>query len=532
MFDVWSRIVASLVCSVLFCVATLQSVGALQQSGYKGGVYLDWLKKKENLFFNRLWVWALCLALTSAVTVLCFSFLGTVWALVVSSVPFFLLCGLFIFSDRKFALKVPVKRTKRFQRLFVAYWFIVAVFCYIFIAVLAFLAQWNGSPFYALIAFVPFCATPVVLPLLLCLANAIISVFENAHNEKFVKRAGQVLDETDIIRVAVVGSYGKTSVKNILNTILSTKYDVVATPASYNTPMGLALTVTAPDFAKKQVFIAEMGARKKGDVKELCTMVKPQYAVLTGICEQHIATFGSLENVWMEKSEILRSGALVVCGDGLRSAVEKDGLQDNARFVKDTLLKDVRLQATETSFVLCLDGKEIPVASPLLGESAVENIALAVTLAKEMGLTADEIVTGVKNLAPVEHRLQLIRSGDVYILDDGYNCNPLGAAVAIRALCRFLGRKCIVTPGIVECGILEEQTNANLGAEIAKAKPDLVILVGDTLVASVKKGYLDANGDEMKLQTVKTLQDAQNVLAAWLTAGDAVLFLNDLPDVY
>ena len=532
MFDVWSRMIASLVCSVLFCVATLQSVGALQQSGYKGSVYVSWLRKKENLFFNRLWVWALCLALVSAVTTLCFSFLGTVAALAVSAIPFSLLCGLFIFSDRKFALKVPVKRTKRLQRLFVAYWFIVAVFCYIFIAVLAFLAKWNGSPFYALIAFVPFCATPVLLPLLLCLANAIMSIFENAHNQKFIKRAGQVLDETNIIRVGVVGSYGKTSVKNILNTILSEKYDVVATPASYNTPMGVALTVTAPDFAKKQVFIAEMGARKTGDVKELCAMVKPQYAVFTGVCEQHIATFGSIENVWAEKSEILRSGATVVCGGTLRAAVEKDGLQDHARFVEDTLFKDVHLQATKTQFVLCLDGKEIPVACSLLGESALENIALAVALAKEMGLTAEEIIKGIEKLTPIEHRLQLIRSGDVYILDDGYNCNPLGAAVAIKALCRFSGRKCIVTPGIVECGILEEQTNADLGAKIAKANLDLVILVGETLVTSVKNGYITAGGDGANLQVVKTLKDAQNVLAAWLTAGDAVLFLNDLPDVY
>ena len=532
MFDVWSRIAASLICSVIFCVATVQSVGALQQGGYKGSAYLRWLKKKENLLFNRLWVWALTLALVSAVSTLCFSFLGTIGALAVSSVPFFALCGLFILSDRKFALKVPVKRTPRLQRLFVVYLFIVAVFCYILIAVLTFLAKWNGSPFYALIAYVPFSVTPMLLPLLLCLANSIISVFENAHNKKFIKRAGQVLDESDILRVAVVGSYGKTSVKNILNSILSVKYDVVATPASYNTPIGVALTVTSPEFSKKQLFIAEMGARKAGDIKELCAIVKPQYAVFTGVCEQHIATFGSLENVWAEKSEILRCGAKVVCGKGLQAAVEKDCLSEHACFADDTLIKDVRLQATQTEFFLCLGGKEIPVCTPLLGEGAVENIALAVTLAVKLGLSAEEIAKGVQNLVPVEHRLQLLRSGDVYILDDGYNCNPLGAKAALKALGRFSGRKCVVTPGIVECGVLEEKTNAELGAEIAKLELDLVILVGDTLVAAVKNGYLAAGGSAEKVRTVNTLQKAQDELSKWLCAGDAVLFLNDLPDVY
>jgi UDP-N-acetylmuramyl pentapeptide synthase len=117
-------------------------------------------------------------------------------------------------------------------------------------------------------------------------------------------------------------------------------------------------------------------------------------------------------------------------------------------------------------------------------------------------------------------------------LDDGYNCNERGAKAAIDALCRFTGRKCIVTPGIVECGVLEEQTNAHLGAEIAKANLDLVILVGETLVTSVKNGYVSGGGNAEKLRTVKTLALAQETLKGWLCAGDAVLFLNDLPDVY
>ena len=532
MDNVWLRIATSIVCSVIFCVATVQSVGAMQQSGYKGGVFMRWLKRKDNLFFNRLWVWALCLALASTLTALCFSFLGTTGALALSSAPFFLLCGLFVLADKKYALKVPVKRTPRFQRLFVVYFFFVAVFCYVFIALLTFLSKWNGSQIYALIAYAPFSATPMALPLLLCLANAVTGIFENARNKKFVKRAGQVLSETDNLRVAVVGSYGKTSVKNILKTILSVKYDVAATAASYNTPMGIALTVTAHDFAKKQVLIAEMGARKIGDIKELCALVKPQFAAFTGVCAQHIETFGSIENVWAEKSEILRSGATVVCGEALRALAQKDGLDTQATFVGNSCVKDVDLQATKTKFTLCLGDKEIAVETDLLGDSAVENIALAATLAYTMGLTTEEIEKGLQTLAPVEDRLHLLQSGGVDILVAGINCNERGAKAAIDALCRFTGRKCIVTPGIVECGVLEEQTNAHLGAEIAKANLDLVILVGETLVTSVKNGYVSGGGNAEKLRTVKTLALAQETLKGWLCAGDAVLFLNDLPDVY
>ena len=164
--------------------------------------------------------------------------------------------------------------------------------------------------------------------------------------------------------------------------------------------------------------------------------------------------------------------------------------------------------------------------------SAVENVALAATLAFEMGMTTEEIASGIKKLEQIPHRLQLIESNGVYVLDDGYNCNPRGAEEAIEALTRFSGRKCIVTPGIVECGVLEEELNGKLGEKIAAAELDKIILIGDTLVGAVKSGYVAAGGDEEKLSVVKTLEAAKVALTEWIGAGDCVLFLNDLPDVY
>ena len=117
-------------------------------------------------------------------------------------------------------------------------------------------------------------------------------------------------------------------------------------------------------------------------------------------------------------------------------------------------------------------------------------------------------------------------------MDDGYNCNVEGAKSALEVLALFEGRKCIVTPGIIECGILEKELNGELGKCIAKEHYDKVILVGDTLVGEVKDGYLAAGGEKEKITTVKTLGAAQTLLADWITEGDCVLFLNDLPDVY
>ncbi len=526
MIDVMVRVAAALLTSLFACIATAKTVGIMQQTGYQNAAFWRWLKRKDNLFFNRLSVLALCLALSTAILSLCFSFLGTEWALLLSALPYFGFLTVFWWADKKYALKVRTVRTGRAKRLFGVYYVCTALFAYVLISLLAFLSVLNGSELYALVAFVPFALLPLTLPVWLCVANAVDGAFENARNRKFVERAGQVLDERKILRVAVVGSYGKTSVKNILKALLSRRYLVVETPASYNTPVGLAKTVFSPDFEGKELLIAEMGARKAGDIEELCKLVKPDYAVFTGVCPQHIATFGSLEEVLKEKSYILQSGAkAVVCGASLAGQVEGE----NVRFAP--LPCNLRLGKT-TAFTLSLGKTEIEVETSLIGRSAAENIALAASLCWEMGLSVEEIKAGLAELTPVPHRLELTESNGVYILDDGYNCNIRGAHAAIEALSAFEGRRCVVTPGIVEGGILEEELNAELGRALAKANFDSVILVGETLVGAVKAGYLEGAGAEERLQTAHTLTAAQEVLVEWLQAGDTVLFLNDLPDAF
>lgn len=528
MIEVLEKAVAALSVTGLMTLSTFKMLGAMQQSGYKNGVFLRWLKRGNNLYFNRLSVLALCLALSTAIVSLCFSFLGREWALVCSAVPFLALLLIFWRVDGKYALKVPVKRSGRAWRLYAAYFFFTACAAYVLIAFLDFLSVLNGSEVYALIAYVPFAILPVLLPFLLCLANGVTGIFENARNQKFVKRAGQVLDETKIIRIGIVGSYGKTSVKNILKTMLLEKYSVVETPESYNTPMGIAKTVLSPEFDGKQILIAEMGARKQGDIAELCALVRPDYAIFTGVCEQHISSFGSLENVILEKSEILKCGAKkVVCGKKLQGLIPQT---ESTVFAEPA--ESVRLSSKDSSFTLSVNGEAIEGNTSLLGEAGVENIALSATLCSILGMTGEEIARGIRKLQPIPHRLQLLENNGVYILDDGYNCNIEGAKNAVDVLSGAEGRKCIVTPGIVECGVLEEELNGKLGQMLAEKNFDKVILVGDTLVGAVKNGYLSSGGDTERLETVPTLAMAQEKLGAWLERGDTVLFLNDLPDVY
>ncbi len=529
MIEIVQKISAAIFVSCILCLSTIKMLGAMQQGGYKTAAFWRWLKRKDNLLMNRLAVLALCLALASAVTSLCFSFLGKTAALVCAAFPFLILLWVFSKVDGKYALKVSAKRTGRYVRLFAIYHLYTAVLSYIFLTLLSFLAKWNGSELYGLVAYVPFAVMPLSLPLLLSLANATTRPFENRRNEKFVKRAGQVLNESQTVCVGIVGSYGKTSVKNILKTLLLEKYSVVATPGSFNTPGGIARTVCSAEFEGKEVFIAEMGARKIGDITELCSLVKPTYGIFTGVCRQHIETFGSLENVFAEKSEILKCGAKkVVCSGSLKAHIP----EENEGVVYACGVENLRLEGTKTAFTLLLGEEKIEVKTALLGRTAAENISLAATLAYEMGLTVEEIARGVEKLEQVPHRLQLIENEGVYILDDAYNCNIVGASSALEVLGLFEGRKCVVTPGIVECGILEEELNGELGKRIAEGNFDKVILVGDTLVGAVKDGYVSAGGKVENLTVVKTLGGAQALLGEWIQRGDCVLFLNDLPDVY
>ena len=145
-------------------------------------------------------------------------------------------------------------------------------------------------------------------------------------------------------------------------------------------------------------------------------------------------------------------------------------------------------------------------------------------------MSLDEIVSAIGNLEFIEHRLQLIKANGVNILDDGYNSNVKGARAALEVLKTFGGRKIVVTPGLVELGVLEEEENALLGKDLVGF--DLIILVGDTLVTAVKRGYVDGGGEEQKLIIKPNLAEAQEELKNFIQPDDTVLFLNDLPDVY
>lgn len=538
MFDFIGKLATCIVTTCLLYTATFKSLGILQQVGYGNKAFWRWLKRKDNLYFNRLTVWSVLALFTGSLAAIAASLLGQEVSLVAFTAACFLFAFFYCVADKKYALKVPVNVTKRLQRLALGYVFVTAVGIYILLSVLGTMEALIANEVYSVFALAPFAFAPVLTPVFLTVANGVLSPFEKKNNAKYVKQAKAKLENAKVLRIGVVGSYGKTSVKNILASILSAKYSVIFTPESYNTPAGVAKTVNCLNVENAEIFIAEMGARRVGDVAELCELVKPDYAVFTGVCRQHMETFKTEENLFKAKSEIVKGvKTAVVCGAGLREKItgsEWLAQEDKKKciFLESGAVSEVELGAKQTSFTLSLGEEKLKVETSMLGLAAVENIALAATLAKEIGMTAEEIALGIEKIKPIEHRLRLIESNGAYILDDAYNCSERSAKEAIEALCRFEGRKILVTPGIVEGGILEESINAELGGLIARANLDRVMLVGETLALAIKKGYLAANGDGEKLSVYPCLDCVKSVLEKELGEGDAVLFLNDLPDAY
>lgn len=520
-------VLIAIVFACFLSLTSFKALGILQGFGYKNGKFFGWAGRKNNLTQARFSLLALASALSSAVISLCFGFAGAHWAAVIGLSAYLIFFVLYLFAESRRAVRNSATLTPRFKRLFATLWVTFAVLTYLSVTLLNFGEHvWNARLFttlkYCALSVLPLVTIPVI-----CLANLITLAWEAPVNRSFVKKAKSKIAGADIKVVGITGSYGKTGSKNILAAMLAKKYRVLTTPSSFNTPLGIARTVNNNDLKDFDVFIAEMGARHRGDIAELCGICPPDYSMITGICPQHLESFKTLENIVAAKGEII-SGTKTQC------FIAADCFDYFKALGGETsacdCVSEVQPDCTGTRFTLTLGGESRSVKTKLLGAHNAYNIGLCAQTAFAMGVGLNEIAEVVGELDFTEHRLQLIESNGVNILDDGYNSNVVGAKAAVTVLKYFGGKRIAVTPGLVELGILEESENEALGGELVGL--DYVILVGETLVTAVKNGYLQAGGEPEKITVVPSLTAAQDVLKGVLAKGDTVLFLNDLPEIY
>lgn len=380
----------------------------------------------------------------------------------------------------------------------------------------------------------------LLLPILNVLTLLLSSPIENAIKKKCLRRAKEILDErVGLIKIGITGSYGKTTIKEYLNTILSVKYNTLASPASYNTPMGLVKTLNLLK-DDTQILIMEMGARRRGDIKTLCDIFKPSIGIVSGIAPQHIETFGTLEAIVDTKYELIeglkRGGFAVFNGENdytARMSLRAGSVVKCLQKVSTGRIhaENVSTTCEGTRFELVIDDCSVECTTDVIGVHNLQNILMAVAVADRLGMNAQEIAKGISMLKSPPHRLEVIRSDNgVIIIDDSYNCNTVGAQAALDTLKLFNARKVIATQGIVEMGDAEAEANYQLGAAMS-AVADLVIAIGER-GAIIRKGLLDAGYNPTKIISVNNLMDAQERFGIVLKSGDVLLLMNDLPDNY
>jgi len=378
----------------------------------------------------------------------------------------------------------------------------------------------------------------------------LIAKFLNRPVEKIVYRyyeaqAKEKLEDMKNLKViGITGSYGKTSSKNILNDILKTKYITRPTPRNLNTEYGLMMTINNHLERYDQVFIAEMGAYKQGEIKKLCNMVHPKYAILTYIGLAHLESFGSPEKIKKTKFELIESlpsdGVAVLNMDDPNQASYE--IKNNCKKIwiginnKNADVRAINISSDHTGskfdVVIKGDNNKYPFETRLLGNYNIYNILAGIALGLEFNISMKDLISAVRKVKAPHARLELKDFGYMYQINDAYNSNPLGAKMALDVLNTMPGKRIVVTPGMTELGPKEDELNHIFGTQIAKVA-DAVILVGAKKTRKVFDGLLENEYDKDKIFIVNNVFDAYNLIKTFkFDEKIYALFENDLPDMY
>lgn len=390
--------------------------------------------------------------------------------------------------------------------------------------------------------------TPLILILLDC-----IDIYKYTLNHKCLTEAVNKLNSNPhLIVVGITGSNGKTSVKEILRQLLSTKYNVATTAKNENTPKGAINAINNYITNDTEIFICEMGARSVGDITKMCNLVNPTKAIITSVCTQHIETFKSEQNIYLTKKELpdyIQDGFCVynidnkLCG---KMHNEKYGAKCSVSACNSANIyaTNIHLINFQTYFDINYQGNIYPCHTQLLGQHNVINILLALSLALHLGIDINTCINTIVNLKPIPHRLQYVKS-HIDIIDDSYNCSIDSAKMAFNVLCQINKIKVVCTPGIIEGGKMQYSLNQQLSSRINNTA-DIAIIVGKTnrkaLVSQLNNFeliYITSQSLNTELECnkkcayiVDTLSIAQKLFSRILNSNHVLLLLNDLPDEY
>lgn len=502
----------------------------LQQNSYRSERYRRWLRQSAD-----------STSVTRLVGMAVFLVAMVTWSTTDWSMAMMMLFGLLnVVALSRVKYKKPLVWTARVKRLYG----VMAALSAALIAAAVLIFGNSGALdrlFAATVAVTGlYCASHMVT----LAALALLAPVEKRINRRFTDDARRILRSMpDLKIIGITGSYGKTSTKHYLQRILSESFDTLMTPGSFNTPLGVVRTVREHLKPYNEVFIVEMGAKNIGDIKEICDIVNPSIGIVTAVGEQHLESFKTFENVQRTKFELidaLPADGLAVVNDDFPFAANRpvDNVEVVRYAIRDTAgatvtARDITYDSRGTSFTIAGPDWEMRLHTHLVGECNISNLMAAVVTARHLGVPDEKIRIAVDHIEQVEHRLNLKRTpGGITIIDDAFNSNPTGSAMALDVLASMTGgQRIIITPGMIELGDRQEELNRAFGRKIAECA-DTVIVVGHYNRDAILEGIAEGSMAQERVMMADTFSEAQAMLTSMAKAGDTVLYENDLPDTF
>lgn len=334
--------------------------------------------------------------------------------------------------------------------------------------------------------------------------------------------------------IGITGSFGKTSTKEMLYTLVSQKYSTLKTEASKNSPIAIAELILSQLRDDHEVFIVEMGAYKIGEIARMCTMVQPEIGIVTAVNAQHQDLFGSIENTMKAKYELIEGlsgdAAAIVNADNQYTKQMSDwALRDGRKLVSYSADAPATLHASQiavtrkgVSCTVLYRNQTGVVSVPLLGRHHISNILAAIAGALNVGMTFDEAIEACKKIHSIKKTMMPVAGihGSVFI-DDTFNNNPDAARAALDYLSTTEGRKLFVFQPMIELGAYAKESHSEVGSYAAKICDD-IILTNDNYFESFIKGVRKV--DPNTKVSVRSPGDSSSYLRKLVKKGDTVLF--------
>lgn len=375
------------------------------------------------------------------------------------------------------------------------------------------------------------------------LAALLVKPFEKLIQKKFINQARtKIILNRRLTTLGITGSYGKTSTKYIINQVLTKEYNVCMTPNSYNTPMGVTLSINNYLRNIDEMFICEMGACRVGEIKELCDIVFPKIGIITSIGPQHLDSFLNMKNIIKTKFELLESlpydGLAILNYDNyyirsynlkskvkiLTYGIEKENVDYHAM--------NIHYGINGSTFEVVYPNKQRYLfKTKLLGKHNISNILASIALANHLDINIKKVINAIELLKPVSHRLELRNFNNYNIIDDSFNANIEGCRNALDILNHFENKKIIITPGMIEQGHSQYENNYQFGEKISKIC-DYVVLVGKNQTKPIVDALLDCNYPKDQIYITNIFNEGFRYILDKFREDFSVLIENDLPDNY